>query len=369
VGFDFQLGMFMSIETSHVNIPHLPDDLLNYAESVGHGELHIKMDKETGLRAIVSIHSTNLGPALGGCRFIEYNNASEAIYDAMRLARGMTYKAAISNLPLGGGKSVIMRPKVIRNREALFEAFGSFVNDLGGRYITAIDSGTTVEDMDVIQRKTPYVTTTSRADESHGDPSFATALGVFSGILAAVKFRLGKTDLDGLHFAIQGTGHVGYLMAKRLHAAGAKLTVCDMNMESAQRCANEFGAHVVDPKDIFQVECDVFSPCALGGILNDHTIPQIKAKIVAGSANNQLGLIKHGQTLLNRGILYIPDYVINAGGLIEVVGIYHNDSPEKIKKDVEHIHDTVLMICQQAQEQNIDPAVVADNIAAKRIYG
>src|SRR3990167_8133049 len=172
----------MSIETSELNFPRLPDELLSYAESLGHGELHIKMDQETGLRAIVSIHNTNRGPALGGCRFIEYNNVSEAIYDAMRLARGMTYKAAISNLPLGGGKTVMIRPKIIKDRVALFEKFGEFVEELGGRYITAVDSGSTVEDMDAIHRKTNYVTSTSRPDETHGDPSYSTAYGVYRGM-------------------------------------------------------------------------------------------------------------------------------------------------------------------------------------------
>ncbi len=358
----------MSLETAELNFPRLPDELLNYAESVGHGELHIKMDKNTGLRAIVSIHNTKRGPALGGCRFIEYQNVSEAIYDAMRLARGMTYKAAISNLPLGGGKTVIMRPKVIESREALFESFGEFVNELGGRYITAVDSGTNVEDMDVIHRKTKYVTSTSRSDESHGDPSFATALGVYRGILAAVKFRLGKKDLDGLHIAVQGTGHVGYPLAKHLHRAGARLTVCDMNVESAKRCVQEFHATLVDPAEIFNVECDIFAPCALGAVLNDRTVPQLKTKIVAGSANNQLALPKHSQALMDRGILYVPDYVINAGGLIEVVGIYYNAPEEKIKKDVEKIYDTVMMICEQAKDEHHDPTTVADNIAIARIY-
>ena len=358
----------MSIETSELNFPRLPDELLSYAESLGHGELHIKMDQETGLRAIVSIHNTNRGPALGGCRFIEYNNVSEAIYDAMRLARGMTYKAAISNLPLGGGKTVMIRPKIIKDRVALFEKFGEFVEELGGRYITAVDSGSTVEDMDAIHRKTNYVTSTSRPDETHGDPSYSTAYGVYRGMLAAVKFRLGKNDLEGLHIAMQGSGHVGYPLAKHLHHAGAKLTVCDMNVESAQRCVKEFGARLADPAEIFEVACDIFAPCALGAVLNDYTIPKLNTKIIAGSANNQLAQAKHAQTLMDLGILYVPDYVINAGGLIEVVGIYHGETPEKIKKDVERIYETVTMICEPAKDEHHAPATIADNIAAAKIY-
>lgn len=358
----------MSIETIDLNFPQLPDDLLSYAESLGHGDLHIKMDKKTGLRAIVSIHNTNRGPALGGCRFIEYHNVSEAIYDAMRLARGMAYKAAISDLPLGGGKAVVMRPKVIQNREALFESFGEFVEELGGRYITAVDSGTSVQDMDIIHRKTQHVTSTSRQDESHGDPSYSTALGVYKGICAAVKFRMGKNDLDGLHVAIQGTGHVGYPLAKHLHNAGARLTVCDMNIESAKRCEQEFSATIVDPANIFDVECDIFAPCALGAVINDHTIRHLKTKIVAGSANNQLALPKHGKELMDRGILYVPDYVINAGGLIEVIGLFYKHSAEKIQASVENVYNTTFMICEQARDQNLDPAIVADNIAAQKIY-
>jgi leucine dehydrogenase len=356
-------------QETNATFPRSPDDLINFAESVGHGDLHIKMDKDTGLRAIVSIHNTNRGPALGGCRFIEYNSVGEAIYDAMRLARGMSYKAAISNLPLGGGKSVIMRPKVIKDREALLEKFGEFVNELGGRYITAVDSGTSVNDMDIINRKTKYVTSTSRTDETHGDPSYSTARGVFKGILAAVKFRLGRDDLEGLRVAIQGTGHVGHPLAKALHEAGAKLTVCDMSVESAQRCADELGATIIDPSIIYQAECDIFAPCALGAILNDQTIPQLQAKIIAGSANNQLAQAEHSKALMERGILYVPDYVINAGGLIDVVAIYQKKNRDELNEQVDEIYNTVQMICEKAHQNNEDPAAIADAIAISRIYG
>ena len=344
-------------------------DLFTYGESLGHGELHVKMDKESGLRAIVAIHNTNLGPALGGCRVLEYDTIEGAIYDAMRLARGMSFKAAISNLALGGGKSVILKPKVIKNREALFDAFGRFVHDLGGRYITAVDSGSSVSDMDIIHRHTPYVTSTTSTSEHQGDPSYSTALGVFEGIRAAVKLQLKRDDLAGLHVVIQGTGHVGYPLAKHLHQAGARLTVCDMNAESAQRCADEFGATVVSPSAIFDIPCDIFAPCALGAVLNDVTIAQLHTKIIAGSANNQLADPRHGIVLQQKGVLYVPDYVINAGGLIEVDAIYQNNQPEQIMRKVSAIHDTVYEICEKALATNADPAIVADNIAAMRIYG
>lgn len=350
-------------------IPFSLDELFQYAESQGHGDLHIKIDHETGLRAIVAIHNTNLGPALGGCRFIEYHNSNEAIYDALRLARGMSYKAAISNLPLGGGKSVIMRPKVIKDREALFEKFGEFVNELGGRYITAVDSGSTVADMDAIHRKTQYVTSTSRAEGHHGDPSYSTAVGVVKGMEAVAKLRLGRDDLQGIKVAIQGTGHVGYYVAELLNQAGAKLTVCDMNAESAKRCADSFNAKLTDPSHIYDADCDIFAPCALGAVLNNDTIPRLKAKIIAGSANNQLLDLSHGQQLRQQGILYAPDYVINAGGLIEVVGVFQHKTEAEIRKQVEDIYHTVYQICERALHEDRDPAEVADNIAAARIYG
>lgn len=344
-------------------------DLFNYGESLGHGELHLKMDKESGLRSIVAIHNTNLGPALGGCRVLEYDTLEGAIYDAMRLARGMSFKAAISNLALGGGKAVILKPKVIENREVLFDAFGRFVNDLGGRYITAVDSGSCVADMDIIHRHTSYVTSTTRADEHQGDPSYSTALGIFQGIRAAVKLQLKRDDLTGLHVVIQGTGHVGYPLAKHLHQAGAKLTVCDMDARSTQRCADELGATVVNLADIFSIPCDIFAPCALGAVLNDETIAQLSTRIVAGSANNQLAEPRHGIALQQKGILYVPDYVINAGGLIEVAAIYQNNHPEEVLQKVSAIYDTVYEICEQALATERDPAAVADSIAAKRIYG
>jgi leucine dehydrogenase len=359
----------MSTSSSALTLGNLATDLFTYGESLGHGELHIKMDKESGLHAIVSIHNTNLGPALGGCRFIEYDTVTSAIYDAMRLARGMTYKAAISNLPLGGGKSVIIRPKQLQNREAIFDAFGKFVNDLGGRYITAVDSGTDVDDMDVIHRHTSHVTSTSRADEHHGNPSYSTAVGVFQGIRAAAKLRLGRDDLAGLQVVMQGTGHVGYPLAKMLHDAGAKLTVCDMNAEAAKRCADEFSAKVVDPNQIFNVPCDVFAPCALGAVINDATLPRLQTKIVAGSANNQLAEARHGLTLKENNILYVPDYVINAGGLIEVAVFDVIKRPDELEARVHAIYDTVYEICEQALATHADPAQVADAIAAKRIYG
>src|SRR6185436_6900559 len=253
-----------------------------------YGELHFKLDKSTQLRAIVAIHDHRMGPALGGCRFIEYDTDEAAITDALRLARGMTYKAALAGLAHGGGKSVIVRPKRHFDRVALFRAFGQFIDDLRGHYITAEDSGTGLEDMEIIRTQTKYVTGIDPSHGGSGDPSPFTALGVRRGIEACVKFKLGKNDLKGVHVAVQGVGHVGYYLCKELHAAGAKLTVADVDKLKSERAHREFGAAIVDITRVAEVDCDVFAPCALGAGLNDDTIPMMRAPIVAGAANNQL---------------------------------------------------------------------------------
>ena len=249
-------------------------ELFEKLRAYDYGEVHFKLDKGTGLRAIVAIHDTRLGPALGGCRFIEYPSDEAAIIDALRLARGMTYKAALAGLAHGGGKSVIMRPSSRFDRVALFRAFGKFLEDLRGHYITAEDSGTGLEDMEVIRTVTKNVTGVDPSHGGSGDPSPFTALGVRRGIEAAVKFKLGKDSLSGVHVAVQGVGHVGYYLCKELHASGAKLTVADVDALKAERAAREFGAKTVHIDEIAHVACDVFAPCALGAGLNDTTIPE-----------------------------------------------------------------------------------------------
>lgn len=338
-------------------------DLFDFQHSVPFTDLHFKSDPRTGLQAIVAIHSTKLGPALGGCRFIEYPDTDSAIIDALRLARGMSYKAAISGLAYGGGKSVIIKPKRVFDRKALFKAFGAFVNELGGRYIAAKDSGTVLEDMDIIASKTPYVCSTS----SMSDPSPFTAHGVCRGIEATVKFRLGKDNLDGIKVAIQGLGYVGHFLAKELHERGAILTVCDLNPQAAAACEKEFGATIVSTEDIYDVDCDVFSPCALGAILNDSTIPRIRASIVAGGANNQLAEDRHGEMLKNRGILYAPDYVINAGGLIQATIMYEKGSEAMAKEKIHNLYIELLGIFERASKLHLPTNVVADHIAEERL--
>ena len=339
-------------------------NFLDYAASHGFGELHMKIDPASGMRAIVAIHSTKLGPALGGCRFIEYDNSNQALYDAMRLARGMSYKAASVGLPLGGGKSVILKPKTSFNRKAYFQAFGQFVDSLDGRYITAIDSGTELCDMDIMAKHTPYVATCSRLE---GNPSPFTVQGVFRGIQAASEFKWDNPSLEGLHIAIQGLGHVGYSLAEKLHERGVQLTVADINTDAVKRAMHEFDAEAVPTDMIHRVSCDLFAPCALGAILNDDTIPELQATVVAGGANNQLAHTYHGQTLHDHGILYAPDYVINAGGLIFAADKYLNNSKEPLPAQLNNIHTSLLEIFNRSAREDIPTSAIADTIAQEKL--
>ena len=332
-----------------------------------YGELHLNRDSASGLMAIVAIHDTRLGPSLGGCRFIHYDTEEEAIVDALRLARGMTYKAAITGLPLGGGKSVIMRPKSEFDRSALFRAFGKFVNDLGGHYITAEDSGTSIEDMEIIRTMTKHVTGVKPEHGGSGDPSPYTALGVRRGLEACVKFVSGRDNIADLSVAVQGIGHVGYHLCKELHALGAKLTVADVDPLKSERAQREFGAEVVPLDAIFGVECDVLAPCALGSALNDETIPQLKCKIVAGAANNQLAEPRHGDDLMQRGIVYAPDYAINAGGLINVATEIEGYDEAKSRAKVMQIYDTIYEIAERAKAAMKPTDLIADTMAQERL--
>ncbi len=343
-------------------------DILEYATEMQCQELHMGLDKEVELKAIIAIHNTHLGPALGGCRCIEYPTTVAAAVDAIRLAQAMTYKAAIPRLPLGGGKMVLLKPKQIGNRTDYFKAVGHFVENLNGRYITAVDSGTSMQDMDIIASVTSHVTSTSKSIFSVADPSVMAALGAQRGIRAAVQFKLGKNSLNGLHITVQGLGHAGYNLTKNLYEAGAKLTVYDVNPKTVQRCVAEFGVKVASSlEELLQCECDVFAPCALGAILNDSSIALLKTPIVAGIANNQLEESKHGITLMKRDILYAPDYVINAGGLIYVAAQYSRINEITAKQKVEDIYDTLMEIFQRASRENLPTNQVADMIAIEHL--
>jgi leucine dehydrogenase len=349
--------------------PHhtLCDSLFRYAELLRFGEIHVKMDEETGLKAIIAIHNLNRGSAIGGCRMITYQNANKAIEDALRLSYMMSFKAAINNLAHGGGKSVLMKPKVIKNYDRYFEKFGEFVNELGGRYVTAIDSGTSAREMDIIARRTSFVTCTSMSG-ADGDPSPLTALGVRRAIEASVKFKLKKDSLAGIRVNIQGAGHVGYYLAKELFAHDADITMTDINPNNLARCIAEFHVATCTPEEIYDLEGDVFAPCALGAILNLNTIKRLRVSIVAGSANNQLSHHHYGAVLYERGILYAPDFLINAGGLIHVAVMYDHGDSNKSKEQINNIYFTLLDIYERSARENRAPNEIAENIAAARLW-
>jgi leucine dehydrogenase len=342
-------------------------DVFGKLSTYDFGEVHFALDKATQLRAIVAIHDYRLGPALGGCRFIEYDSDEAALVDALRLARGMTYKAALAGLAHGGGKSVLIRPRQRFDRVALFRAFGRFIENLRGHYITAEDSGTGLEDMEIIRTQTKHVTGIDPSHGGSGDPSPFTALGVRRGIEACVKFKLGKADLQGVHIAVQGVGHVGYHLCKELHAAGAKLTVADIDKLKSERAQREFGAAIVGLDAIAQVECDVFAPCALGAGLNDETVPYLRAKIVAGAANNQLAEPRHGDDLHARGILYAPDYAINAGGLVNVAQEVKGYDAKAARERTLKIYDTIFEICERSKRLAAPTYKVADILVEEKL--
>ncbi|THG77130.1 Glu/Leu/Phe/Val dehydrogenase [Pseudomonas sp. A-1] len=328
-------------------------------------ELHLASDPATGLQAIVAIHNTHLGPALGGCRYLAYADVDGAVRDAARLARGMSYKAALAGLAQGGGKAVIIRPPHVADRAALFEAFGRFIDKLGGRYITAVDSGTSGVDMDCIARHTPHVTSTTAG----GDPSPHTALGVFAGIRATARARLGSDSLEGLTVAVQGLGHVGFALAEHLAAAGARLIVSDIDEGRLALAVEQLGAQPVAADALLGVPCDILAPCGLGGAINAQSIAKLRCAAVAGAANNQLDSPEMGDELTARGILYAPDYVINSGGLIFVALQHQGRSPAEITAHLAQIGHRLEEIYAEAQAERRSPARVADSLAERLIYG
>jgi leucine dehydrogenase len=336
-----------------------------------HEKVAFFSDPDSGLKAIIAIHSTVLGPAVGGCRMWKYKSEQDAINDVLRLSRGMSYKNAMADLGLGGGKSVIYGDSHTDKTPTLFRAFGRAVESMGGKYITAEDVGIDVADLQIVKTETEHVAglAEGRAAAS-GDPSPYTAHGVFYGIKAAVEFRMKKKDLEGVNVNVQGVGHVGYPLCKELHAAGAVLTITDIHKEHVERAVREFGATAVGLDEIYAAEGDVFAPCALGAILNDDTIPKLKVKIIAGSANNQLAKNGvHGEELRKRGILYCPDYVINAGGIINVANEVHGRvvKPAEGMKKVEELYGVLMEVFTRAETTGQATAIVADHIAEQKI--
>ena len=330
----------------------------------GHEQVLFSHEPSCGYRGIIAVHDTTMGPALGGTRFWEYAGDFDALIDVLRLSRGMTYKAALAGLNLGGGKAVIIGDNKTRDREMIMRAHGRAVDSLGGRYITAEDVGTSVEDMDFVHMETEWVV---GIQGRSGDPSPVTAYGVYRGIKACAIKKFGSGDLADRSIAVQGAGHVGYHLCRYLSEEGAKLFVTDIDDTRAGQAADELGAEVVDTDEIYEVEADVFAPCALGAVLNDRTIPQLKVQIVAGAANNQLETREHDNALQERGILYAPDYVINAGGLINVYSELAGWSLERSKRKAGEIHNVLLAIFELADSEGVTSAEAADRLAERRL--
>jgi leucine dehydrogenase len=329
-----------------------------------HEQVSLCYEPSSGYRGIIAIHDTTLGPALGGTRFWSYQSDREALIDCLRLARGMTYKAAVAGLNLGGGKSVIIGDNKTKQREPVFRAHGRHVESLRGRYITAEDVGTSTADMEYIRAETDHVTGLIGRS---GDPSPVTSFGVYRGIKACAQHRYGSDSLAGKTVAIQGCGNVGYHLAQLLHREGARLIVADIDAARVQKVVDEFRAQAVSPAEIAGVKADVFAPCALGGIINDETLPALQVEIVAGGANNQLAEERHGDALEAKGITYAPDYVINGGGLINVNAELNGWTMERARSKAGEIYDTILRVFEIAEEEGIPSYRAADRLAEQRI--
>lgn len=342
--------------------------IFNILRDLGYGQLHLATDAATGLRALIALHSTRLGPAIGGCRVRIYEDEQQAVHDVTRLARAMSHKAAVAGLPHGGGKAVIWATSAIHqpgfDRTAYFQAFGRFVDQLHGAYLTCEDSGTSTKDMDIVRTVTPHVLGTSSGS---GDPSPFTALGCRRGIEAVAEVILKRENLKGLHVALQGVGAVGGHLARELHEAGARLTIADVDAERVARVAHETGAAVATVDTIFDVECDIFAPCALGGAINLATLPRLRCRAVAGAANNQLESAAIGVELSRRGIFYAPDYAINAGGLINVAQEVAGYDAAKAREKASRIYYTIREIAQRAQQTGRPPGEISDELAAEII--
>jgi leucine dehydrogenase len=339
-------------------------DIFSQMQAMGHEQVLLSHDPSCGYLGIIAIHDTTLGPALGGTRFWKYATTDDAITDALRLARGMTYKSAVAGINLGGGKSVIIGDNKRTDREALFRAHGRFIETLGGRYITAEDIGTSPADMEYIKLETDHVAGLLGLS---GDPSPVTAYGVYVGMKAAAQFRWGHDSLAGKTVSVQGCGKVAYHLVHHLRAEGAQLLVSDIDAEKVRRVVQETGARAVPPDEIYDQDADIYSPNALGATINDETIERLKAEIIAGGANNQLAEDRHGDLLEQRDILYAPDYVINGGGVVNVYGELHRWPAERAKKKAGEIYETLLRIFEIGKEERIPTYRAADRLAEQRI--
>jgi leucine dehydrogenase len=341
-------------------------DFFQQMVEMGHERVLFCSNPDVGLQAIIAVHSTVLGPGLGGVRMWPYASTEEAMLDVLRLSRGMTYKAAAAGLNLGGGKAVIIGDSKKDKSEALLRAFGQYVESLDGLYITAEDVGTSTEDMEVIHHESRWVTGLSPELGGGGDPSPVTAFGTLQGIKAALQ-HLGHDSLAGRSVAVQGLGNVGFHLARFLRDEGAKVFGTDIDAQAMERARTELGVEIVPLKEILEVECDVVAPCALGAIINDDSLPKLRCRVVAGAANNQLAEDRHGQELHDRGILYAPDYVINAGGLINVYNELIGYNREVAMRTARGIYASMLRLFEIARAQSLPTYIAADRLAEERI--
>ncbi len=346
----------------------LPCSLFGLPWQTPHERVLLAADEQTGLKAILAVHSTARGPAFGGCRFWRYDNELAALNDALRLSQGMSLKNALADLPFGGGKAVIIKPAAAFDRAALFAAFGRAVQSLAGAYITAEDVGTTTADMIGVQAQTPFVSGIPRDRAFGGDPSPKTAWGVFVAIQAGVRLHLQRASLDGVRVALQGLGAVGWHLAEFLHQAGARLVVADVDAGKVDRAQAQFAAQAVAVDEILAADVDVLAPCALGAVLDSVSVPRLRARLVAGAANNQLATVEDGDVLHARGILYLPDYLVNAGGIVSVAREYRNEGDEQaVMAEVGQIAERVEQLLQRVQTSGLTPAREADAWARSKL--
>ncbi|QMU65212.1 MAG: leucine dehydrogenase [Flavobacteriaceae bacterium] len=352
-----------------INISDIKNNpVFGQASFEGHEQVVFCNDEDIGLKAIIGIHNTTLGPALGGTRMWSYASEWDALNDVLRLSRGMTYKSAITGLNLGGGKAVIIGDAKTQKNDDLMRRFGAFINTLSGKYITAEDVGMETRDMDIIREVTPYVTGISKTNGGSGNPSPVTAYGVYMGMKAASKYKFGTEKLEGKKILVQGMGHVGEILVKHITGEGAQVIINDINEKRLEELSKKYNTNVVLGNDIYGLDVDIYAPCALGATINDSTIDQLKAKVIAGAANNQLAdEIRHGKLLRERGIAYAPDFLINAGGIINVYAELEGYNKEESIRKTENIFNTTLEIFQLSEVENITTYKAAFNIAQKRI--
>lgn len=358
----------MTADLLNANELHKVDPVFGQLSFDGHEQVVFCNDKDTGLKAIIGIHNTVLGPALGGTRMWNYANEWEALNDVLRLSRGMSFKSSISGLNLGGGKAVIIGDAKTQKTPELMRKFGEYVNSLSGKYITAEDVGMETKDMDTVREVTQYVTGISEEKGGSGNPSPITAYGVFMGLKAATKYRFGTDNLEGKKVLVQGIGHVGEVLVQHLTESGAIVTIADINEDRLQQVGSKYGAKIYTGADLYSAEVDIYAPCALGATINDDTIHKIQAKVIAGAANNQLANeVVHGTILKDKGILYAPDFLINAGGVINVYSELANLTRAQVMEKTENIYNTSLEIFKFAETNNITTHQAAMSIAQKRI--